>query len=257
MKNKFIFLIIFGIFLLISCIKNNVETPIPLYSKQMILVVTDSMKATKGKMYLYERKNVNTDWKLVNDKINVLVGRNGLGWGRGLHKIPRNSKFPIKKEGDERSPAGVFKLSSIFGYNSVEKMKNLRMPYIHLTKEVECIDDVKSKYYGEIISKDSVENIDWNSSEKMSFSGIYYKLGIVVEHNCNPIKKDFGSCIFIHNWGKPNETTSGCTEMHPIKTKEVVYWLDELKNPILVQLTKQLYFDLIEEWKLPNIIEKN
>ena len=37
------------------------------------------------------------------------------------------------------------------------------------------------------------------------------------------------------------------------KMKEIILWLDELKNPQLIQLTKHLYFDLIEQWNLPKI----
>lgn len=246
-------LIFLGIFLFSFCAKNNTKSPIPSSSNQMILVLTDSIKATSGNLFYLERENLESEWKIANKKINVVIGKNGLGWGRGLHTIPQKSKFPIKREGDGRSPAGVFKLSSVFGYAKPEKMQNLKMPYIHLTKNIECIDDSNSKYYAKIVNRKKVENVDWQSSEKMSSSGIYYKLGIVVEHNRNPIKSGSGSCIFIHNWGNPNEATSGCTEMTPKKTKEIVYWLEKSKNPILVQLTKKIYLNLIQKWELPKL----
>ena len=46
---------------------------------------------------------------------------------------------------------------------------------------------------------------------------------------------------------------AGCTAMDPDKMKEIVYWLDETKNPVLVQLTKQLYLELMRKWGLPEL----
>jgi len=43
------------------------------------------------------------------------LGRAGLAWGLGLHGNPP-FPGPIKREGDGRSPAGAFELSSAFGY---------------------------------------------------------------------------------------------------------------------------------------------
>jgi len=35
--------------------------------------------------------------------------------------------------------------------------------------------------------------------------------------------------------------------------KEIAFWLDATKNPILVQLTKQWYSNLIVKWNLPKL----
>ena len=219
----------------------------------MILVITDSSKATKGNLYYFERDRSQTAWIRRYDKVAIALGRNGLGWGRGLHNIPNRVNLPMKKEGDGRSPAGVFVLSHVFGYKPVDQMMSLKMPYICITEMSECIDDVSSQYYNEIISRDKVKDVDWQSSERMGFAGIYYELGVVVDHNKNPIKKGAGSCIFLHNWSNPKETTAGCTTMDPLKMKAIVYWLDEVKNPILIQLPRNLYIELFKKWELPDL----
>jgi L,D-peptidoglycan transpeptidase YkuD (ErfK/YbiS/YcfS/YnhG family) len=233
----------------------NDTTPIPSSCRQIILVLTDSVKATKGILYYFERDSNKADWVLAHDKIPVVLGRSGLGWGIGLHNVPNISNFPMKQEGDGRSPAGVFRLSSVFGYKSSDEMRNLKMPYIHITEMIECVDDTNSQFYNQIVSIEEVEHIDWQSSEKMRLAGIYYELGVIVDHNRDPIKKAAGSCIFLHNWSNPNETMAGCTAMAPLKMKEIIYWLDKAKNPILVQLTKQLYIDLMKQWELPKVFE--
>jgi L,D-peptidoglycan transpeptidase YkuD (ErfK/YbiS/YcfS/YnhG family) len=231
-------------------------SPIPASSNQIILMITDSTTATKGILYYMDRENNEEDWRMAAAQIPVVLGRSGLGWGIGLHQIPENSEFPVKAEGDGRSPAGVFSLRSVFGYSPVEKMTYLKMLYIHITDVMECIDDINSKYYNQIVSREAVEEsdiVDWQSSEKMRNAGIYYELGVIVDHNSIDIKNGGGSCIFLHNWATPDETMAGCTAMSPDKMKEIVYWLDESKNPILVQLTKQLYRELMKEWNLPQV----
>jgi L,D-peptidoglycan transpeptidase YkuD (ErfK/YbiS/YcfS/YnhG family) len=128
------------------------------------------------------------------------------------------------------------------------------MPYIHITDVMECIDDVNSNYYNQIVSRSVAEEgntLDWQSSEKMRNAGIYYELGVVVDHNSNDIVNGAGSCIFLHNWKTPDETMEGCTGMSPETMKQIVYWLDDAKSPLLVQLTKQLYDELREDWYLP------
>ncbi|MDA3860663.1 MAG: L,D-transpeptidase family protein [Melioribacteraceae bacterium] len=250
------YLVISFVFLLIACTKVNETSIIPNSSNQMILVLTDSITATNGILYSFERDNSKSDWKQLNNRTNVVLGRSGLGLGIGLHNYSDLQNIPAKVEGDGRSPAGIFRLSSVFGYNSADNMTDIKMPYFHITEMSECVDDVSSKYYNQIVQKDEINNtdtVDWQSSEKMNSMGIYYALGVVIDHNSNSIEKGSGSCIFLHNWADSNETMAGCTAMVPEKLKEIVFWLDDAKNPILIQLTSKIYFDLIKKWDLPEV----
>lgn len=228
---------------------------IPENSSQIIMVLTDSVKAVKGTLYLFDRSTDDAEWTRINSEIPVVLGRSGLGWGRGLNKVPAGIDFPFKQEGDGRSPAGVFELGPVFGYASAYEMKNLKMPYLPVSEFTECIDDINSRYYNEIVSNNKVDTIDWSSSEKMSRMGIYYKLGIVVEHNSDAVEAGSGSCIFLHNWANPDETMAGCTAMAPGDLKKIINLLDETKNPLLVQLTTDLYKQLKAEWDLPEILK--
>jgi len=85
--------------------------------------------------------------------------------GKGLHKID-STLLPIKKEGDGKSPAGVFNLTYAFGYAASKEMKGLKINYKEITAMLECIDDVKSEYYNQVINNNEVEKVDWQSSEK-------------------------------------------------------------------------------------------
>ncbi|MBL7135354.1 MAG: L,D-transpeptidase family protein [Candidatus Marinimicrobia bacterium] len=251
-KSSFYLIAILLNYSLCCCQIKNIS-PIPSSSCQMILVITNSFNTSNGILFRFERDNADTDWKKFGDKRPVIVGKNGLAWGVGLHKSD-TTNTPIKREGDGKSPAGIFPLSSTFGYFPVEKMGNLIIPYIHVTDMLECVDDVNSKYYNSFVLRSKVENVDWHSSEKMLLSGIWYELGVVIDHNTNSVRKGAGSCIFLHNWAGPADSTSGCTAMAPSAMKDIIYWLDASKKPILVQLTKQLFINYKKSWELPALL---
>jgi D-alanyl-D-alanine dipeptidase len=230
--------------------QTTIDSPIPNNCKQMLLVITDSPTSTKGELVYFEIQNDKSSLKNIIYTINIVLCINGLGWGRGLNSID-SSKLPMKTEGDGRSPAGVFELGAAFGYATADEMKGLKISYLPITEMVECIDDIKSNYYNQIVTRDKIEKVDWQSSEKMFFAEIWYQQGIVVEQNTNPVASGSGSCIFIHNWSRPDETTAGCTEMEPAKLKELIYWLESSANPVLIQLTKQLFTEYKQSWQLP------
>jgi D-alanyl-D-alanine dipeptidase len=231
----------------------NSNSPVPEDSHQMLLMLTDSSNSTKGYLYRFERDGNESDWEYVGEKIPVVLGRNGLAWGRGLHPID-SLKLPTKIEGDGKSPAGIFTLTYAFGYVSSTEMTELNINYLEITSMRECIDDVKSRYYNKLVNNNEVDTVDWQSSEKMYFADIYYEQGVVVDQNVNPVIKGAGSCIFLHNWSNPDETSAGCTEMSPENMKEIIYWLDYSAYPILIQLTMQLYNEYQQSWELPKNI---
>ena len=146
-----------------------------------------------------------------------------------MNDINNTFNYPVKQEGDGRSPAGVFHLNSVFGYKPADQMKKLKMPYLHLTQMTECIDDPNSRYYNQIIFRNKIaetDQVDWKSSEKMREMGHCFELGVVVEYNHDPIQHGAGSCIFLHNWLNQHNTTAGCTAMAPEEMR---------KNRILVR----------------------
>ena len=64
-----------------------------------------------------------------------------------------------------------------------------------------------------------------------------YELGIVVEHNKKQ-KKMAGSCIFLHVEKFKGAPTAGCTSMSLENLQIITKWIDESKNPILIQIPK-------------------
>src|SRR5215471_12633129 len=73
-------------------------------STQLIVVTTSDWNAVDGKLQRYERAVPRGDWKAVGGPIQVVVGKNGLGWGSGIFSADAlrvgGSDDPVKKEGD-------------------------------------------------------------------------------------------------------------------------------------------------------------
>jgi L,D-peptidoglycan transpeptidase YkuD (ErfK/YbiS/YcfS/YnhG family) len=144
-------------------------------TKQLIVVTTQDWSTSEGKLQRFEKQS--GKWVKVGQEIEILLGRNGLGWGRGFHTIPVDAKI-IKKEGDGKAPAGIFSLKQAFGYFPLE----VDYPYEVYSETDHCVDDVHSKLYNKIVDSHKVE-IDYKSKEHMRFPKNYYKYGVVVNHN--------------------------------------------------------------------------
>jgi D-alanyl-D-alanine dipeptidase len=254
--------------------------------KKLIVVTTPNWDSVQGTLTRYERRD--RRWIKVSEPIPVVVGHAGLAWdpalirqspGRYRRSINPDSSNPgssnpdssnpgpIKHEGDGRSPAGVFQLKGeAFGFAS--QLPGSRL-YIPLTPTIECVDDPDSRYYGKIVDRAKVDQVDWKSSEKMS-SIPQYRWGVVVNYNTDhPVRGD-GSCIFLHQWSGPASGTAGCTAMSPQDIEALVHWAepaaaseppavaggalqgsnDEART-VLVQLPRSEYQRLHVHWQLP------
>jgi D-alanyl-D-alanine dipeptidase len=241
------------IFMLLHTGVAQEDWQLPETTTQLVVVLCDSETATTGICQTLEK--VDDEWQTKMLPFPVVIGKNGLGWGRGLHPPVRDG-MPEKREGDGKSPAGVFQLSAVFGVLPLDSLMPLAMPYVHITELLECIDDVKSNYYNQLVDNDTVAAVDWNSSEKMLQIGEPYALGVFVDHNVAPPIAGAGSCIFLHIWKNASSSTVGCTAMSDEKLVELVGWLDRSTQPLLIQLTRKQYRKLLYQWNLPTINEK-
>jgi hypothetical protein len=211
MIKSFLILIIFSTFLAAT--------------QQIILVVSNDLNTSSAKLECFEGNSI------VFKSIDVNIGKKGLGWGLGEIELKKNPQDIIKYEGDKKAPIGIFRLSSIFGYS---KSNNFKMPYTHASEKLICVDDTHSKQYNKIIPMPKNKP---KSFEYMKRDDLQYELGIVVEHNQHAISGR-GSCIFIHVEKAQDAGTAGCTSMKLDHLKKIVSWLDEKKNPILIQIPK-------------------
>jgi len=215
------------------------------------VVTTQDWNAAAGTLQVYERPHARKKWKAAGTPIQVVVGKNGLGWGAGVATEAgrRAAADPIKREGDGKSPAGIFRLSTAFGY-AAQEPPGWMMPYMNLTPSVECVDDAHSKFYNRVLDRATVVP-DWSSSEQMLRPDGEYRWGLVVDHNAAPMTPGAGSCIFLHIWLGPGQGTTGCTAMAQEQLENLLARLDPARTPLLAQLPRPQYKKLRRHWKLP------
>lgn len=204
-------------------------------SQQVIIVVSDDWNSSVAKLNCYEKQS--GMFKHIGDEISVFLGKSGLGWGAGLIQF-NTSVGPIKREGDKRAPAGVFRLPYVFGLLPVDSLKWLKYPYQQISKLNECVDDTSSELYNKIVNTSEI-NKTWKSSENMDDPD--YKYGIVINHNSAPVEKGCGSCIFFHLTGPKRKPTAGCTAMDEPSLLKLLRWIDSSKKTILIQLPESEY----------------
>src|SRR5689334_4477248 len=156
-----------------------VASPVPAESRQMVLGVTPGWDATQGRAALYERTGPRADWRHVADLGTASFGRTGLAWGRGLHE--NGADGPVKKEGDGRSPAGVFRLTAASGYAGAPP-PGARLPYRQATDTLRCVDDPASTAYNTWVEEGAVPK-DWTSAEEMRRTDDLYRWVVWVGHN--------------------------------------------------------------------------
>jgi zinc D-Ala-D-Ala dipeptidase len=194
------------------------DTSALMVSRQAIVVTTENADATTGTLRRYERESIQAAWRPVGNPVPVVIGRKGLA--------PPGQK----REGDGRSPSGVFPVGDAFGFAADA---DFQIAYKQLRPTTECVDDSDSFYYNQVVDRDMIPRVDWSSSEKMR--GIeQYRWGVIVDYN-TPAEQHKGSCIFLHIWSGPDSTTAGCTAMKQDDLLAIMKWLEPQANPLLVQ----------------------
>ncbi len=122
--------------------------------------------------------------------------------------IGENGTTLFKREGDKKTPRGVFRIEHLYYRKDRLKRPNTNLKCIKMTKNQGWCDDVNfPKKYNKLIR---VNNLI--KHEKLFRKDHKYDLLIPIKYNFNKPKTGHGSCIFIHltmNY-KP---TAGCVAL--------------------------------------------
>ncbi len=111
-----------------------------------------------------------------------------------------------KKEGDNKTPKGVFKIGSIYYRADRIKKPTSNLNTIIIKKDMAWCDDPESKFYNKLIKIKKNLNISY---EKLFRLDNKYDLLIVIKYNSKKIIKNKGSAIFLH-LTKNYSSTQGC-----------------------------------------------
>ncbi len=109
-----------------------------------------------------------------------------------------------KKEGDFKTPKGIFSLGSLFYRKDKIPKLSTKLNKIPIKKNMGWCDDTDSKLYNKLINVNSSIK-----HEKMFRRDSKYDLVIVINYNTRKVIPNKGSAIFIHltnNYKK----TKGC-----------------------------------------------
>ncbi|HVW25706.1 MAG TPA: L,D-transpeptidase family protein [Polyangiaceae bacterium] len=222
--------------------------PITSDNKQLLLVHSPSWFASSGTLEQYER-SAGGRWTLVRAAIAVDLGRHGMAWGRGLQQPPEHG--PFKKEGDGKSPAGVFALGRAFGTAEAPPEGARAFPYLQSAASTYCVEDVRSEFYNEIIDARYVTSPSWEKWSELRRPDGLFDWGVIVRQNAPDVRRGAGSCVFLHIWRGRNVPTSGCTAMAKENIEAILRWLDSDAHPLLVQLPDPELAKWRTPWDLP------
>jgi L,D-peptidoglycan transpeptidase YkuD (ErfK/YbiS/YcfS/YnhG family) len=114
-----------------------------------------------------------------------------------------------KREGDQKTPIGVFKFISIFyRKDRISDLKTL-LKKKKIKKNMGWCDDSSSKFYNKLIKFPFVKK-----AEKMWVKDRIYDVIIVINYNMKPVIKNKGSAIFLHIAKKNYSPTRGCIALN-------------------------------------------
>lgn len=202
---------------------------IPAETAQVVVVTGFGWNSAGGTLRRYERAG--ESFAPVGEAWPVTLGSRGLAEGLGRHTELARAPT-VKREGDRRSPAGVFAFGTAFGTSP--KPRGLSWAYRPVDAKDRWVDDPKSRHYNTWQIASGTD--EWRSAEVLA----QYELGLVVEHNPDR-RTGAGSAIFFHTWGEAPAATLGCTAMERRHLEELLRWLRPERAPLLVQVAGQIF----------------
>ena len=158
----------------------------------LLVVVGDAGDSTRAALFAFARRE--GVWQEVFSA-SAFVGRAGI------------VAAADKREGDGKTPAGVYALGRAFG---VLDDPGSRMPYTKLRPGDCWVDDPQSRHYNTWVRADAPDK-DWRSAENLVREKIAYAYALIIEYNSRPIVPGAGSAIFLHC--STGRATAGCVSV--------------------------------------------
>ena len=221
---------------------------LPSRSSQCVVGIAESWDSSRVRLSYFEKSD--GEWKRSDGVWKGRLGQKGLAWGRGLHQYPAGAV--LKKEGDGKSPAGVFDLGGVWGAHANVK-KHPKTFYHQVTSRDLWVEDPESEYYNQFLSLDREPRTAWEKKARMRQDDYPHSLKMFIAHNAYPnVVAGGGSSIFFHIWRRGGKAaTAGCTTMPEGKLRRLVAKVDPGRRPLYILLTRAEYEKYKPIWKLP------
>ncbi len=221
---------------------------LPAASSQCVLGIADTWDSSKVTLCFYQKND--GQWKPIAQPWQGRLGKSGLVWGLGVHPVPAGAT--TKKEGDWRSPAGVFGIGGVWGTDESIR-KNPKLPYRQVTARDLWVEDPSSPKYNQNVILDHDPATDWEKKQQMKQNDPAHAIKLFIAHNAPPkAVPGKGSSIFFHIWrGGGSKPTAGCTTMEETKLRWLIAQVDPARHPYYALLPKAEYEKYRGAWKLP------
>ena len=137
-------------------------------------------------------------------------------------------KTKKKREGDKKTPIGIFELDKLFIREDRIKKISSNLETINIKKNMGWCDDVDSRYYNKRIKINK-----YSRCEKLYRKDYKYNYLIPIKYNWRRTKKAKGSAIFLH-LTKNYKPTKGCVAL---KEKDFLILCKLMKKNTKIKIT--------------------
>lgn len=227
---------------------------VPTNCSQAVIGIAEGWNSSHVTLSVVE-KNASGQWVRVLGPFKGRLGRNGLVWGLGIHANP--GRATVKREGDGRSPAGVFAIGGLWVTNKNYVKHHRSIPYVKVGPNDLWVSDVNyPKLYNRHIRLDHPARTEWELREQMRQTDYAHSIKLLICHNTaerrgGPVV-GAGSSIFFHIWRKNGGSpTAGCTAMAEANLRVIIARLQPSRHPVYILLPHAEYARLRQSWRLP------
>ncbi|ABK53864.1 conserved hypothetical protein [Acidothermus cellulolyticus 11B] len=178
-------------------------------ARQVITVTSSSWTSTTAVVQTFEKTAAG--WRAVFPAMPAHIGYNG---------------FAVdKREGDGKTPAGIFGLTMMFG-----QPPNPGVSFLYRVPDAASVwvDDPSSPYYNTWQENAALKG------EHLASPGYAtaYAYAAVIAYNTDPVVPGKGSAIFLHvDTGGP---TAGCVSVGKTNLIRILRWLSPSAHPVIV-----------------------
>ena len=236
------------------CLLQTAVAAVPTNCTQAIIGIADGWNSSQVTLSVVE-KNSKGEWVRVLGPYQGRLGMNGLIWGLGLHSNARGAS--IKKEGDGRSPAGVFDIGGLWVTHKTPVKHHSSIPYVKVGPNDLWITNTNdARYYNRHVRLDHPAKTEWELKEQMRQTDYPHSIKMLICHNTperkGGVQVGRGSSIFFHIWRNEGKSpTAGCTSMEEKNLRTIIARLNPLRHPVYILLPRAEYAALRKSWRLP------
>jgi L,D-peptidoglycan transpeptidase YkuD (ErfK/YbiS/YcfS/YnhG family) len=215
--------------------------------KQLIVSIAPDWDTSGGRLQCFDRTA--DGWKAATGAWPVLYGKSGLAWGRGV--LGTGEPGLHKQEHDGRAPAGVFRIGTIYTYDSALP-DGAKYPFHTVGPGDAWVDDGSNPHYNRFVAVDPNNPPPWFEKQKMRHGDFAYRWLVEIRHNADPPVPGNGSAIFFHIRRGVTRPTAGCTTMAEENLVGLIRFLRADRNPHYALLPRSEYEKKWKAWGLPS-----